>query len=340
MIEEEKYIIGNEDNLEPEHGPRFPVKAQLLILGLIITGLFAGIIVPKTMALLDVEKPMEITEVKVENQLASTNTKPPQKIESLQLIGESAFVWDVTEQRILYQKNADAVLPLASITKLMTALVAYELVPDDTVVTVSKDASMQQSGGNLKEGERFKIKDLADFALISSYNSASYTMADSVGKSLGDGDSVVQFVDGMNIRAKELELNSLEFLNPTGLDISDAKAGAFGSARDVSFLVEYILKNHPQILASTILQNARFYNLNGDYHDARNTNSIVYDIPNIRGSKTGYTDLAGGNLTVVFDAGYNRPIIVTVLGSTLNGRFSDVKTMIQAVQDSFVIDEE
>ena len=77
---------------------------------------------------------------------------------------------------------------------------------------------------------------------------------------------------------------------------------------------------------------ARVYSDSGNYHDAQNTNDALYLIPNLLASKTGYTDLAGGNLTIAYDAGFNRPIIVTVLGSTQQERFSDVVRLVEAVQ--------
>ncbi len=83
----------------------------------------------------------------------------------------------------------------------------------------------------------------------------------------------------------------------------------------------------------------RIYNTDGEYHDAINTNDIVSRIPNLIGSKTGYTDLAGGNLTVAFDAGFDRPIIITVLGSSREERFTDVLKLVNAVQEAVTIEE-
>jgi D-alanyl-D-alanine carboxypeptidase (penicillin-binding protein 5/6) len=136
----------------------------------------------------------------------------------------------------------------------------------------------------------------------------------------------------MNLKAEELELNTLEFKNTTGLDLSPSEPGAIGSAKDVSYLMEYILQNYPELIESTTLGGARIYNSQGEYHDIENTNEVIYAIPNLLGSKTGYTDLAGGNLTVAFDAGMDRPIIVTVLGSTREERFSDVLRLVNAVR--------
>jgi serine-type D-Ala-D-Ala carboxypeptidase (penicillin-binding protein 5/6) len=338
MIEEERYIIETPDReqLETEESSptnSFPVKTQLLLIGSFLLLLFAGFVLPKTIAMLAIGKNKAEVQASAVTEIVQSNPIP-KKITGVTLNAEAAYVWDVVGQRALYEKNPDEALPLASITKLMTALVAYELVPDDTLVTISQDAASQQSGGSLQAGETYKVKELADFALISSYNSAAYTLADSVGKLLGEDEAMDQFIAAMNIRAQELNLLSLKYESPTGLDISATKAGAYGSARDTSFLMEYILLNDPEILSPTLTEYIRLYNQNGEYHEAHNTNNILNDVPNLLGSKTGYTDLAGGNLTIAFDAGYNRPVIITILGSTRNERFSDVKKLVAKVQET------
>src|SRR3989344_1918920 len=334
MIEEERYIIEEPDEATAEVEPtagRFPVRTQLLLLASLMFLLFAGVVVPKTLSLISGDAHQAEVGGSIEISTEANDSVSPKKIEGLSLRADAVYVWDVIGQRALYEENPDKVLPLASITKLMTALVAYELVPDDTPVTISRAAAAQQSGGSLMAGETFAVKELADFALISSYNSAAYTLAGSVGELLGEGDAMAQFIAAMNIQADELNLKTLEYKNPTGLDISTTEAGAVGSARDTSFLMEYILLNYPEILTPTITEHTRLYNTAGDFHEAFNTNTILADIPNLLGSKTGYTDLAGGNLTIAFDAGFNRPIIVTVLGSTHSERFSDVKKIVAAV---------
>lgn len=339
MIEEERYIIEGPEEETPTEEPtpgRFPVRTQLLLLASLMFLLFAGIVVPKTLAILGGEANQAEVRGSAEVTTVESGSTGPKKLGELSLRAEAVYVWDVIGQRALYEENPDRVLPLASITKLMTALVAYELVPDETPVTISRAAAAQQSGGSLTAGETFEVKELADFALISSYNSAAYTLASSVGELLGDGDAMAQFIAAMNIQADELNLKTLEYKNPTGLDISTTEAGAVGSARDTSFLMEYILLNYPEILTPTVTEHTRLYNTAGDFHEAFNTNTILADIPNLLGSKTGYTDLAGGNLTIAFDAGFNRPIIVTVLGSTHSERFNDVKKIVAAVQASMI----
>ena len=262
-------------------------------------------------------------------------TSKPHTIGDVSIQGAAAFVWDVREERALYKKNADAVLPLASITKLMTTLLTYELFDPEQRTTLPLAAILQSGDAGLFAGEEFTTKELQELALISSSNDAAFALGASVGEALGDRDPTAQFVTGMNIRAEELGLESLSFKNTTGLDLSVSEPGAVGSARDVSFLMEYIIENHPALLDATTQSGTRVYNTAGAYHEAFNTNEMVGDIPNLLGSKTGFTDLAGGNLTVAFDAGLDRPIVITVLGSTREGRFNDVAILIEAIQESF-----
>ena len=97
----------------------------------------------------------------------------------------------------------------------------------------------------------------------------------------------------------------------------------------MAILFEYTLKNYPEILEATRYKNIKFSSAENKY-SAENTNTIVDKIPNLIASKTGYTDLAGGNLVVAFDAGLNQPIIISVLGSTEEGRFSDMLQLVEA----------
>ncbi|MCD5381557.1 MAG: serine hydrolase [Candidatus Pacebacteria bacterium] len=307
---------------------RFPVLAQLSVLGIIMFSLFGGFI-------FGVEEPINTdTPPLIISDSSKQSPVVLEKIDEPPLRATAAYVWDVRTQRALYSKNAFEELPLASITKLMTALLAHELMESSQPTTISLNAIRQEGSSGLLAGEELTADELRELALISSSNDAAFALAASVGVLLGDNDPTAQFIRGMNIRADMLGLETLEFWNTTGLDLSLTKPGSIGSARDVSFLMEYIITEYPEILEPTMKASTRVYNSSGDYHDANNTNPIVLDIPNLLGSKTGFTDLAGGNLTIAFDAGLNRPIIITVLGSTRDERFTDVLTLVQAVQES------
>lgn len=306
---------------------RMVIMFQLGLLAFILIGLFSAYVFSGGQTASS-PKAVNIEEVPV----SEPNQEALQKINDVKVRAKAAYVWDVKAKRALYAKNEDGVLPLASITKLMTSLLAYELASADTKVYLSDRAVEQEGSAGLVPQEQFTLEALNKLALVSSSNDAAFALGASAGELLGDRDPSAQFVAGMNIKAEELELSSLAFKNTTGLDLSTSEPGAVGSAKDVSLLMEYIYEHHLELLEATTRGGARIYNSQGEYHDVENTNEVLYAIPNLIGSKTGYTDLAGGNLTVAFDTGLDRPIIITVLGSTREERFTDVLRLVRAVQ--------
>ena len=328
MIDDEFFIPDPLDKITPSQ--RFPVITQLSLLGLVFVIIFIGIIpriFSKNITGADtwVDSPAPISDS------TTLNTTNVINIGDININAKSAYVYDVRAKRALYNKNADIVLPLASITKLMTVLIADELVQGNTIVLIPKDAVLQDGASGLSEGERISAQSLTDYAIMASSNDAAFALGAAVGAVIGGNNPNMTFVNSMNLRATELGLASLKFYNPTGLDISTTEAGAYGSARDISFLLKYILESHPDLLDSTTITNTKIYNSDGAFHEAENTDPIINKIPNLLASKTGYTDLAGGNLTVAFDTGFDRPIIITVLGSTYSGRFTDVMTLVDAI---------
>lgn len=252
--------------------------------------------------------------------------------EDMQISAHAAYVWDVREQRALYNKNAGLELPLASLTKLMTALVAREHLAGDVSVEITAAAILQEGDSNLSSGERFSARALTDFTLLTSSNDGAYALAAAAGAALVPNNPEQAFIDAMNAKAVEIGLSQSHFTNPTGLDLDEEVSGSYGSARDMAFLMEYLVLEHPEILVQTREQVRTIYDGAGAQFEAENTNSTVVEIPGLIGSKTGFTDLAGGNLVIAFDAGLNRPIVISVLGSTREERFSDVLTLVERTQ--------
>jgi D-alanyl-D-alanine carboxypeptidase len=122
-------------------------------------------------------------------------------------------------------------------------------------------------------------------------------------------------------------MNESRFNNETGLDLSSSESGGYSSSRDVAFLFAYVLRNHPEILEATRHEIFNVKSENNIKHSATNTNIGIQNIPGLIASKTGYTDMAGGNLAIVFDPGVGRPIVVVALGSSEVGRFSDISLL-------------
>ncbi|MBI4086635.1 D-alanyl-D-alanine carboxypeptidase [Candidatus Kaiserbacteria bacterium] len=247
----------------------------------------------------------------------------------VQLTAHAAYVWDIKNQKALFNKNASAQLPLASLTKLMTALVAYEHLQSDDQISITQQAVEQEGDSLLATGHTFTLRELTDLTLITSSNDGAYALAAAAGAALDQDHAERAFIDAMNAKAEEIGLSQSYFTNPTGLDVDGAKSGSYGSARDMAFLMEYLVLHRPEILEGTKDALRTVYNQEGLAFNAFNTNEVTHDIPGILGSKTGFTRLAGGNLVIAYDAGLNRPIAIAVLGSTREGRFNDVMTLIE-----------
>ena len=259
------------------------------------------------------------------NGLSVANSKTIiQKLDpfiTVSIQAKAAYVWDVRNQKVLFAKNADDILPLASITKIMTADVASELLAPTSTISINQDALLQDGDNGLLLNERWTFRNLLDFTLAVSSNDGAFAIASAASP---------DFVGKMNEKAQALGLTSMHFYNPTGLDESLSQSGAYSSATDLAKLFVYTLQNHPEIFNATRYARFTTSSIDGFNHTAINTDEEINNIPGIIGSKTGYTDLAGGNLAVVYDASINYPIVVVVLGSTYDGRFSDVTTLIQA----------
>jgi D-alanyl-D-alanine carboxypeptidase (penicillin-binding protein 5/6) len=238
------------------------------------------------------------------------------------IIGKAAVIYDPTTGRVLYSKNADVTMPLASITKLMTAQVALNNIATNTLITLSKrDVSVEGDAAdwNLKEGDTIRLGDIIKLGLTASSNHAMSAAA----SALGDA-----YIGDLNKTASELGLTHTYFLNSTGLDLNTDTSGAYGSASDIAKLAAAFMKDYPAYFEESTNESVSIP-VSNRVVTAKATSLPLLDIPGIIGAKTGYTDLAGGNLVAAFEADVNHPLIAVVLGSTEEGRFIDIRTLIK-----------
>jgi len=264
-----------------------------------------------------IKKPINDLSV-VDNQATIQKIDP---FATVSLQARAAYVWDIRNKKVLFAKNADQPMPLASITKIMTADVSSELLTPSSVVTIDADALSKDGDTGLYLNERWSFDKLLDFTLAVSSNDGAAAIASAASP---------VFVDKMNQKAQSLGFQSMHFFNPTGLDESVVQSGANGSASDVAKLFVYTMQSHPSVFSATRYASFSTKSLDGLTHIALNTDAEINNIPGIIGSKTGFSDLAGGNLAIVYDASVNYPVIIVVLGSTYSGRFSDITSLIQA----------
>jgi D-alanyl-D-alanine carboxypeptidase (penicillin-binding protein 5/6) len=217
---------------------------------------------------------------------------------------------------VLAQHGAWTRVPIASITKLMTVIVALDRAKWSDVVRVRADATaVGESTVNLREGERLTLGDLVKAALIQSANDAAVALADYVGH--GDRQA---FVSMMNAKAKELGLERTHFLRPDGLDAQ----GHYSTAKDVTTLAEFAMRN-PRIRATVRLRDD---SISGGRH-LHTWNDLLGVFKGLYGVKTGHTGTAGWcEVAAVRRNGVT--LYTTVLGSpTRSQRNTDLASLLR-----------
>ncbi|MBP9851772.1 MAG: D-alanyl-D-alanine carboxypeptidase [Candidatus Pacebacteria bacterium] len=246
---------------------------------------------------------------------------------------KAVYVYDATNKKVLYERNADMQLPLASVTKLATALTVNKVFGETDTIAISPKSLAVEGDNGLIDGEVWSRDQLLGFMLVISSNDAAYAF-----KEAYDGN----FMETMNAYAKEIGLENTTFSNPAGLDF-DGKAGSVGTARDMSTLILHFLDTMPAVAAETIRPQQTFKSAanagaSGKSHTISNTNDLSVHIDSLLASKTGYTRLAGGNLALAYRMPiYGNTIVIVVLGSTKEGRFVDIERYMEGVENYFKI---
>lgn len=258
-----------------------------------------------------------------------------ERLENLEIEARAAISVEVDskdKERILFEKNSQKPLAVASLTKLMTALIVFDL--DETysssqIITITKEAVEQEGSskyGDLEVGENLSVEALLYTMLIESSNDAAFALSQLIGQ---EG-----FVDLMNLYAKNLGLEKTYFVNPNGLEPDNLQEPKnLSTARDLVKLSKFILKNYPQIFEITANQSYEVLKPDDSLHHfiPENTNKLLGEIPEIIGGKTGWGIEAGGCLLLVLDnPNSNKYYINIVLGA--KDRFAEMRKLIDALK--------
>lgn len=233
---------------------------------------------------------------------------------------EGSIAMDIETGTILYAKNENKRLPIASITKLMTTLIIIEENKLDEVVTVSKNATgTEGSRMQLKSGEEITVENLLYGALIHSANDAAIALAEH------NAGTVSNFVDKMNNRAVELGLINTHFANPIGLDSKQN----YSSALDIATLAQFIYHNK-FIKKAAKIKELEVKSVSGKFtHKLTTTNDLLDSYLKIKGLKTGQTKDAGLCLVSIAENEKGNEIITIVLNSP--SRFQETKILVDWV---------
>lgn len=247
---------------------------------------------------------------------------PPTRLQARltmpKLSASGMILLDMRSGDVLLARNPDERRLIASLTKIMTALLILENHSPKEFVTVPPIAeSIHGSTLGLLPGQRFTVGALLKGLLLPSANDVAYTLAIFHARSVGT------FVQEMNERAQTLGLKNTHFTNPAGLDNEQQ----YSTPRDLAWLTAAALK-HPDFRTIVGMRTATIFSEDGKVYDLRNTNELLHYNQNVFGVKTGTTDAAKECLVILFSS-HGRLYLLVLLGS--HDRYTDSLYVLQAV---------
>ena len=263
-------------------------------------------------------------------EITIATSTAPSAFSTVSVEAKAALVYDLATGETLYEKNADAQLPLASLTKLLTVYAALATLSPNTPISIPPEVALLEAPRAFLVGQIFSLSDLARLTLTASLNDGAAAIA--VATAAQENRTQSEMLAGA---AAALSLSQTYAVNGSGLDESTAVSGGYGSARDLARLSGALVTLAPDIAHATTLSSAQAVSEGGTNFSVKNTDPVIDTIPRLLLSKTGYTDLAGGNLVLIFDAGILHPIAVVVLGSSKKERFTDGTMLVAAALAHF-----
>lgn len=201
-------------------------------------------------------------------------------LSSFAVSAESAVTLNMMTGKFIFEKNGDRVLPMASTTKIMTAIIAIEQAPLDTICKVSKKAEDEEGSQiGLEKGDRVKLEDLLYMLMLKSANDAAVTIAENI------SGSTERFAEKMNEYAEMLNLKNTHFANPNGLPSENH----YTTAKELAQITAYALKNPTfKTIVSTKTKRLEYHSLS-----ISNSNRLLRSYEGTIGVKTGFTKEAG-----------------------------------------------
>ncbi|WP_371271277.1 D-alanyl-D-alanine carboxypeptidase family protein [Alysiella filiformis] len=242
------------------------------------------------------------------------------------LNAQSALIMNANTGKVLYQKNMDSVRSIASISKLMSAMVLLDAnlnMNEPITITEAEIDRLKGTGSRLSIGTTLTRGELLHISLMSSENRATHALGRTYPGGMG------AFVAAMNAKAQSLGMNSTRFYEPTGLDPRNVS-----TARDLSVMVR-AASNYATIRSLSTSNYGSVYTSNGRLQSYKNTNSLVREgVWDITLQKTGYIREAGRSMVVQANLD-NQPMIIVVLGaSTTSNRVSDAHRLSSVIRQT------
>lgn len=236
------------------------------------------------------------------------------------LYSKNYCLYDLTDDKIIYEKNIQERTNIASLTKIMTTITAIEKINNlDDYVTITSEMlsniKYDASLAGLKIGDKLTYKDLLYASILPSGADATQALAYSLSGSINN------FVNDMNTLAKKIGMESSNFVNVTGLDIDNH----YSTVSDLLKMLQYALKNET---FKTIYTTKSYTLSNGLVVDAtvkKYNNLMKLDISRIIGSKTGYTNKAGLCISSIFESNNHEFIFISTNAEFIYGNYYNLK---------------
>lgn len=247
--------------------------------------------------------------------------------EQLTLYAKSAVLIDAESGRILYGKNEDEIMPMASTTKIMTLILTLELADLEAMVTVSDyAASMPNVQLHIKAGEQYRLGDLVYSMMLESHNDSAVAIAEHV------GGSVEGFAKLMNDKAKQIGCVDTYFITPNGLDAFDARSGQAHSttAAELAKIMRYCIETSPKKEEFLNITSTRNYSF--DRFGCHNKNAFLDMMEGVLTGKTGFTGDAGYCYVCALEQDGRRYIVTLLACGWPNNKkykWSDTKKLME-----------
>ena len=305
--------------LTSSHNSNFTEMVRIFLLGFLVTFLVAAFFVlkehvPIANRAIAIVSPLpdylqnsalvtglDFWKPKDTNVMSSTIEKP-------QITAVAAYVYDITTDKVLYEKNSKEHFSIASLVKITTAIVALESKDAQSKITVSEHAaSVGENSMGVSSGETYTLEELLYGLVLHSGNDAAEAIAEAV-----SGDSS-QFVDLMNQKAQILGLSDTHFVNPSGLE-EDNGAREYSSGYDLAVLTKYALTLPVFAKVAATVEYDIPYSAEHKHIYLFNQTNLLTSYPGVKGVKTGYTPSAGLCLVTYVENGGHK-LIGVILNS-------------------------
>lgn len=235
------------------------------------------------------------------NEITCPAEETETTINSNELYARSAVLMDADSGRVLYEKEGDAVRPMASTTKIMTCILALEKGNSEDLVEVSDyAASMPKVRLNMQKGEYYYLKDLLYSLMLESHNDSAVAIAEHI------GGSVEGFAEMMNQKAEEIGCHNTCFITPNGLDAQKEDRVHSTTAEDLALIMRYCIRQSPQkekfleitrtlsYTFSNLMKNEQGEAVSGSRSfSCNNHNAFLNMMEGALSGKTGFTGNAG-----------------------------------------------